>query len=141
MNRIIVHNTYKATFSIGLQVGYSNDTIEEYDVIKFLQQLQNILIAERHIYMSANYYTSNIVLGGQIEPHLTLKFINYPQAPLHEDEEAAEHIFKDVIENIVRRLMDEFNQNRVVIQFHDSNVMLENSYDIDPRIRNTPLST
>lgn len=132
--RIIVYNTYKATIAIGLQDGYSSKKIQEAEVINFLQQLQNTLIAEKHIYMSANCYTSNMVLSGQIEPHLNLEFINYPRAPLHEDDSTAERIFKEVVEDMVARLMVEFSQNRVVIQFHDSNVMLEKSKDIDPRI-------
>lgn len=134
VNRVVTYSIYRAKIAAGLREEYSDHPIDELEVINYLRQLQNELIAEKNIYLSANCYTSNIVLGGQMEPHLNLEFINYPRAPLHEDEGIAEHIFKEVVENIATQLMNKFSQNRVVIQFHDSNVMLEKTRDIDPRI-------
>ncbi len=134
MNRIVVYNTYKAKITIGLRVGYSPQIIDESVMIKHLQKQQKKLIESRNIYISANCYTSSVILGGMIEPHLNLEFINYPGAPLHEDDRIAEHIFNEVVENIAASLMEEFNQNRVVIQFHDCNLMLEKSKNINPRI-------
>lgn len=134
VNRVVTYNIYRAKIVAGLREGYSDHPIEELEVINYLRQLQNALITEKNIYLSANCYTSNIVLGGQMEPHLNLEFINYPRAPLHEDEGIAEHIFKEAVENIATQLMNKFSQNRVVIQFHDSNVMLEKTKDTDPHI-------
>jgi hypothetical protein len=129
MSRVIVYDTFKATITIGLHRGYSKQNIQETEVINLLQCLQNELISGKGVYLSANCYLSNVVLSGQIEPHINLQFINYPKFPI------AETIFKEIVEHIAAKLMDGFDQNRVVIQFHDSNVMLEKSVDIDPRIR------
>lgn len=134
MNRVVAYDTYKATITLGLRRGYSKQNIQETEVLTQLQRLQNELIAERNVYLSANCYTSNVVLSGQIEPHLNLQFINYPKFILSEDSRIAEQIFKEAIEDIAAKLMDEFDQNRVVIQFHDSNVMLEKTKDVDPRV-------
>lgn len=134
VNRAVTYNTYKAMITLGLHTGYSKQDILEADVIGFLQKLQDDLIAENRLFLSANCFTSNVVLSGQIEPHLNLQFINHPKFPIDNDSCIAERIFKEAIENIATQLMDEFDQNRVVIQFHDSNVMLEKTKDIDPRI-------
>ena len=140
MNRVVVLDTHRATISIGLQRGYTKVAIQESEVFGFLQHLQDELIAKKSLYLSANCYRSSIVLSGQIEPHLNLQFINYPKFPLHGDSRVAEQLFKETVEHIAARLMEKFDQNRVVIQFHDSNVMLEKSGDIDPDVR-SPLTT
>lgn len=128
MNRTITDATHKATIAIGLQRGYSNKNIQESEVIKFLQKLQTELITGKGVYLSANCYMSNVVLSGQVEEHINMQFINYPKFPI------PEQIFKEIVEEVTGKLMNEFDQNRVVIQFHDSNVMLEITNDIDPRI-------
>ncbi|MEF8723336.1 MAG: hypothetical protein V5B30_12270 [Candidatus Accumulibacter delftensis] len=140
MNRVVVLDTHRATISIGLQRGYTKAAIQESEVFGFLQHLQDELIAKKNLYLSANCYRSSIVLSGLIEPHLNLQFINYPKFPLHSDSRVAEQLFKETVEHIAARLMEKFDQNRVVIQFHDSNVMLEKSGDIDPDVR-SPLTT
>lgn len=139
MNRVVVLDTHRATISVGLQRGYTRAAIPETEVFGFLQHLQAQLIAKKKLYLSANCYRSSIVLSGQIEPHLNLQFINYPKFPLHNDSRVAEQVFKETVEYIAARLMEKFDQNRVVIQFHDSNVMLEMSDDIDPNVR-SPLT-
>ena len=128
MNKVIDYNIYKATILIGLQRGYTNELIEEEMVLDELKKLQDMLIKTERIYLSANCFLSKIVLSGQQEPHLNLQFINYPKFPLSLE------TFKSSVEIVAESLMNKFDQNRIVIQFHDANVMLENGDDIDPKI-------
>ncbi len=130
MNKVIDYNIYKATLLIGLQRGYTNELIEEEMVLDELKKLQDMLIKTRGIYLSANCFLSTIVLSGQQEPHLNLQFINYTKFPLSLE------TFKTAVEKVAESLMNKFEQNRIVIQFHDANVMLENGDDIDPNIIN-----
>ena len=97
-------------------------------VLDELKKLQDMLIKTEGVYLSANCFLSQIVLSGQREPHLNLHFINYPKFPLTLE------TFKSSVETVAESLMNKFEQNRIVIQFHDSNVMLEKGDDIDPKI-------
>lgn len=81
--------------------------------------------------LSVSLSECDVVLSGQVEPHLNLHFINYPKFPLKES------ALKIEIENLTMYLMKEFEQNRVVIEYLDETVMLENSDSIDPRIKTT----
>ncbi|MFZ4102309.1 MAG: hypothetical protein ACOYKR_10155 [Sphingobacterium thalpophilum] len=67
-------------------------------------------------------------MSGQIEPHLKISFINYPKFEL------SPTVLKNEIEELSKQLMLTFKQNRVVIEYLDETIMLENSADIDPRI-------
>ena len=69
--------TFTAEISIGLQRGYTNDLFCKDELIKVLQEYQKRLIKEKEIYLSANISECEIVLSGQIEPHLKLNFINW----------------------------------------------------------------
>ena len=120
--------TFTAEISIGLQKGYTNSLFCKDELIKVLQEYQRKLIKEKEIYLSANISECEIVLSGQVEPHLKLNFINYPKFPMKEID------FKAEVENLAKHLMDEFNQNRIVIVFHDETIMIEKSKEIDPRI-------
>lgn len=128
MIKVINHDIFKATITIGLQKNYTSEKIKKSEVFKELKNLQKALIKTENIYLSANCFSSTIVLSGQQEPHLNLQFINYPKFPLKQE------IFKRSVENIAEDLMYKFDQNRLVIQFHDSNVMLEKTNEIDHRI-------
>ncbi len=129
MKKVTTHENFKATITIGLRRNYTQKFISKSSVLTHLQKLQNILIEENKVYLSANCFLSTIVLSGQKERHVNLQFINYPKFPL------AEKVFKKSVETIAEQLMIAFDQNRIVIQFHDSNVMLEQSSEIDPSIK------
>lgn len=131
MNRIVHHQLHKATITIGLQKSYSDELYFVEEVLQHLQVLQDTLIEEKGAYLGANCYHSVLVLSGQREPHLNLQFIDYPKFPLDEDS------FKKAVEWIAGRLMQQLHQNRLVIQFHDSTIMLEETLAIDPRIKTT----
>jgi len=74
----ISSNLYYAILTIGLRKGYTNNSILIGDVYETLSHLQNELIKSEDIHLSANCYDSTIVLSGQKEPHINIKFINFP---------------------------------------------------------------
>lgn len=120
--------TFTADVVIGLQKGYSQELYNKDDLIKALQAYQKVLIEKQKIYLSANISDCQIVLSGQVEPHLKLSFINYPKFPLDEE------TFKKEVEALTVYLMKEFLQNRIVIIYHDETKMIEIDPQIDPRI-------
>lgn len=125
---IIVSKTFSATITFGMQIGYTEKLYSKDEFINNLQKFQKKQIFERNIYLSACISKCEIVLNGQIEPHIKLDFINYPKFPLDEG------IFKYEIELLTTFLMDQFNQNRVVIVYHDETKMLEQNSNVNPKI-------
>lgn len=121
--------TFQASIFIGLEYGYTQKQINENLVIESLSELQKQLSAEKNIFLSASISKTVIVLNNQKEPHLKINFINYPKFPLDEN------IFKDEVLIIGKELMKQFEQNRILIIYTDETVMLEQSEEIDPRIR------
>ena len=121
-------NPFSAQITLGLEKEYTKELIEKSAIIKFLQDYQNQLINKKNIFLSASLSECDIVLSGQVEPHLKLSFINYPKFPIEES------ILKIEIENMTKSLMKYFSQNRVVIEYLTETVMFENSDNIDPRI-------
>lgn len=120
---------FSAKVTLGLEIGYTKKTIEKSQVVKLLQTYQNQLIKEKNLILSISLSLCEIILSGQVEPHLKLNFINYPKFPLEEK------VLKSEIENLTKYLMKKFEQNRVVIEYLDETIMLENSELIDPRIK------
>ena len=120
---------FYAKVTLGLEIGYTKKQIEKSEIIKSLQTYQNQLITEKKVILSVSLSVCDIILSGQVEPHLKLNFINYPKFPLEEK------VLKIEIENLTEYLMKEFEQNRVVIEYLNETVMLENSELIDPRIK------
>lgn len=120
---------FSAKVTLGLEIGYTKKLIEKSEIIKSLQNYQNQLIKQKKIILSVSLSVCDIILSGQVEPHLKLNFINYPKFPLEEE------VLKIEIENLTKYLMKEFEQNRVVIEYLDETIMLENSELIDPRIK------
>ncbi|WP_405247837.1 hypothetical protein [Cellulophaga sp. Asnod2-G02] len=128
MNRVSVKH-FNARITIGLHVGYTEMIISKDEVISNIKAYQNKLINDKGIYLSVALSECDIVLSGQIEPHLQLSIINYPKFPLDTS------ILKKEVENLTTFLMDKHEQNRVVIEFlNDETVMLEKSKQIDPLI-------
>lgn len=121
--------SFSAKVTLGLEIGYTKKLIEKSRIIKSIQKYQDQLIKDKNLILSLSISTCEIVLSGQVEPHLKLNFINYPKFPLEEQ------ILKVEIENLTKYLMIEFEQNRVVIEYLDETVMLENTELIDPRIK------
>lgn len=119
---------FSATITIGRHRHYSGVVIPESEYVSFIQTYQQELILRKKIYLSVAVSGCSIVLNQQHEPHLRLSFINYPKFPLDEA------VLKNEIEAMARALLEEFSQNRVVIQFDDETLMLERSDETDPGI-------
>lgn len=119
---------FSAKVTLGLELGYTGKLIDKTKIIKHIQKIQNELINNKNIFLSVSISENNIVMSGQIEPHITLSFINYPKFPLKIE------ILKKEIEVLTKDLMSEFKQNRTIIEYIDETVMLEQSKEIDPRI-------
>lgn len=117
--------------TLGLEKGYEKVKIEESDVVQCIQEHQDNLITNKKIYLSASISNCSIVLSGQIEPHLSIRFINYPKFELEPP------VLKLEIEELAKKLMTTFQQNRIVIEYMDELIMLEESSEIDPRIINS----
>ena len=120
--------SFQATITIGLEVGYSKKTYSKEFLIKTLQIYQQKRIDSANIYLSTSVSECNIILSGQNEPHLKLDFINYPKFPLNIE------IFKKEIIDLGTYLLNKMQQNRTVIIFTDETYMLELNTSIDPRI-------
>ena len=119
---------YHATITIGLQRAYTREPIPVESVFNALEAIQNSLIKDHQLYFSANCTESIIILSGQREPHLNIRFINYPRFPVEET------IFKKSVLEIAGFLQATFEQNRLVIEFHDGFVMMQERKEIDPGI-------
>ena len=126
--KIIIKPTFTATVTIGMQLGYSKQLYQKSQLIALLQKFQQQQITERKVYLGACISECEIVLSGQVEPHIKLDFINYPKFPLEEKQ------FKSEIELLVTYLMKELDQNRIVIVYHNETKMFEKNEAIDPRI-------
>ena len=125
---IIIKPTFTATVTIGMQLGYSKQLFQKSQLIALLQKFQQQQISERTVYLSACISECEIVLSGQVEPHIKLDFINYPKFPLEEQQ------FKDEVEWLSVQLMNKLDQNRLVIVYHNETKMFETTNEIDPRI-------
>lgn len=132
--RVAYTNNFSAKIVMGLRRGYTDEFIDEDGVILCLQNFQRYLIQVRHVHLGANCYKSKFVMGGLIEEHMNFEFINYPRFPLDRDQTKAEALFKEIVELFAANLLESFDQNRIVIQFHDSNVMIQKTLDTDSRI-------
>lgn len=121
--------TFTAVIVLGLEIGYSKKHYSKEYLIKELQKYQKQRIDEAGIYLSASISECNIVLYGQVEKHLKLKFINYPKFPLEVE------VFKKEIIKLGSHLLNKMQQNRTVIVFPDETIMLEIDEAIDPRIK------
>jgi len=120
---------FYGVLTIGLEIGYEKVKLDETEIITFIQAYQDELIKNKQIYLSASISNCTIVLSGQIEPHLKISFINYPKFEL------PPAVLKFEIEELSKQLLLTFKQNRVVIEYLDEVIMLENSEQIDPRIQ------
>ena len=125
---IITKPTFTATVTLGLQLGYTNQLYQKSQLIALLQKFQQQQITERKVFLSTCVSECEIVLSGQVEPHLKLDFINYPKFPLEEKQ------FKEEVEWLSFQLMNKLEQNRIVIVYHNETKMFEKNKEIDPRI-------
>ena len=126
---IVRSPAYSCCIFLGLQRNYSKVLNTKESVYTYIQAYQRDLIRTKSIYLSAAITEMDIVLSGQIEPHLQIRFINYPRFPL-----SKEVLEKSIIE-LAKKLMLEFDQNRVVVESTNEVIMIQQSQKVDPRIK------
>ena len=119
---------FKATINLGLQWNYSDDLISKSDVKTVIRNYQKSKMAKGDMTLSVSVKESEIVLADQVEPHLEISVINYPKFQYDSKQLRSEVIL------LAQHLMDKFNQNRLVIEFLDETLMIENTNKIDPRV-------
>ncbi len=120
--------TYTAKVNIGLQKNYDNTYYAKSDYIQFLQEYQTKLITEKGIHLSAAVQEFELVYGNLVEKHLVLNFVNYPKFPLEIN------IFKKNINVLGKKMMEQFYQNRIMIEYPDETIVFEIDPKIDPKI-------
>ena len=128
MSNEIKLETYTAKLNIGLQKNYDNTYYAKSDYIQFLQEYQTKLITEKGIHLSAAVQEFELVYGNLVEKHLVLNFVNYPKFPLEIN------IFKKNINLLGKKMMEQFNQNRIMIEYPDETIVFEIDPKIDPKI-------
>lgn len=128
MTNEIKLETYTAKLNIGLQKNYDNTYYAKSDYIQFLQEYQTKLITEKGIHLSAAVQEFELVYGNLVEKHLVLNFVNYPKFPLEIN------IFKKNINLLGKKMMEQFNQNRIMIEYPDETIVFEIDPKIDPKI-------
>lgn len=128
MTNEIKLETYTAKLNIGLQKNYDNTYYAKSEYIQFLQEYQTKLITEKGIHLSAAVQEFELVYGNLVEKHLVLNFVNYPKFPLEIN------IFKKNINLLGKKMMEQFNQNRIMIEYPDETIVFEIDPKIDPKI-------
>ena len=120
---------WSAKASIGLAERYSNQIILPEDFENALKEAQENVRDACGVSLSAAVTYGKIVFLGQNEPTAFLSFIQYPK--FTNEEETLQEGVMCLVEIIAKRL----NQNRVVIEFPEETIMIEQSDEIDPNIR------
>ncbi|MCF6140489.1 hypothetical protein L1S34_04250 [Flavobacterium sp. K77] len=120
--------SFRAQVTIGLNIGYTTESISIETVKHELAAAQQVVKKELNVVLSTKIRTCEIVFLGQEEPSVELEFIQYPKFI---QEEA---LLKKAILKLTELMMMALQQNRVVIVFNDDTIMLEKSEEIDPNI-------
>jgi hypothetical protein len=128
MNTITV-TTFKAEATFGLEKGYSKELISLCDFKTALFKAQQKIYKDHNIVLSTKMVLCEIVCLGQEEPSVTLEWIQYPKfiVPIQD--------LKRAIVKLVKELMLELQQNRVVILFPEETICLEQEDKINPAIK------
>ena len=119
---------FKAIINLGLQWNYSDELISKTDVKTVIRNYQKSKMARGDMTLSVSIKKSEIILADQVEPHLEISVINYPKFKFDSRQLKSEVIL------LAQHLMNKFNQNRLVIEFLDETLMIENTDKIDPRV-------
>lgn len=117
-----------ASAVIGLKRGYTDKTVSNAELKDAILNTQQEIKNTKGMLLSVKLTQCEILFLGQEEPSVTLDFIQYPKFPYDEEK------WKDAVVLFIKSIMKELEQNRTVIIFPDTTVMLENSDNIDPKI-------
>ena len=104
---------FYASVSFGLRKNHDSKTISYEAFIETLQDAQRVTYKRYHVHLSAQISQTDIVIDQQLEPHVKLEFINYPEYP------ETTLKFKEAIVYLCELLATDLDQSRVVINFSD----------------------
>lgn len=121
--------TFTANATFGLHRGYSQKRVTILEFKEVLLIAQKKIKSQFKVELSAKMIPCEILFLGQEESSIQIEFIQYPK--FLQDES----LLKKAIESLVKMMMLELEQNRVVIIFTDETLMLEQSDKIDPSIQ------
>lgn len=127
--KAITVRTFKAEATFGFEKGYNKELISLNKFKSALSKVQQTIYKEDNIVLSTKIVLCEIVCLGQEEPSVTLEWIQYPKfiAPIQD--------LKMAIRKLVKELMIELQQNRVVIVFPEETICLEHEDMINPAIK------
>ena len=128
MNRMSL-KTFTAHFTLGLYSGYSDKVISIDSLKTILTEGQERVREESNIFLSAKLSFCHIVFLGQDEPSVEIQFIQYPKFPADENQ------LKAAINDLAIYMLEKLEQNRTVIVFSDETIMIEQTSEIDPKIK------
>ncbi len=128
MNRITC-KTFRATITIGLFKGYTQEVISWNILKNEITSIQNKIKTKFDIVLSAKLYACEIICLGQEEPSVSIEFIQYPKFITEEK------LLKNAIIEFTEEIQNALEQNRVVIVFEDETIMIEKTSAIDPKIK------
>ena len=117
-----------ASAVIGLNRGYTDKIISNAELKDAILVTQQVIKKTKGVLLSVKITQCEILFLGQEEPSVTLDFIQYPKFSYDEEE------WINAVVLFVKNIMTELEQNRTVIIFPDTTLMLENSENIDPKI-------
>jgi hypothetical protein len=125
----ITNKTFTGTACIGLTRNYSNTKIAIPELKKAVLKGQQMIYNQHGIGLSLKLTHTEIVFLGQDEPSMDIQLIQYPKFP------QTEETLKKCFIALLKLMMLELEQNRVVVIFTDETIMLEQSDAIDPTIQ------
>ncbi len=121
--------TFTSTLTVGLYKGYTQEIIPISYVKEQIANIQQMVLNQFNIVLSAKLTPCEIICLGQEEPSVTIDFIQYPKFQYEEK------ILKEAILFFTKKMQESLHQNRVVVVFRDETIMLENNNEIDPNIK------
>ena len=118
-----------ASAVIGLNRDYTDKIISNAELKEAILNTQRTIKDTEGVTLSVKLTECAILFLGQDEPSVTLDFIQYPKFPYEEE------VWTNAVVQFIKNIMAELEQNRTVIVFPETTLMLENSDRIDPKIK------
>jgi hypothetical protein len=121
--------TLTASAVVGLNRDYTDKIISNAELKEAILNTQRRIKDPEGVTLSVKLTECEILFLGQDEPSVTLDFIQYPKFPYEEE------VWTNAVVQFIKNIMAELEQNRTVIVFPETTLMLENSDRIDPKIK------
>ena len=121
--------SFTASAVIGLNRDYTDKRVSKAELKEAILNTQHKIKDTEGVLLSVKLTQCEILFLGQDEPSVTFDFIQYPK--FLRDKK----VWKNAVVQFVKNIMAVLEQNRTVIVFPDTTLMLENSDKIDPKIK------